>query len=117
MAVAGGASQSDQICQITSDILGLECVRGETYESSGLGAAVVTAAALGAYPDIPAACSAMVRYDRVFTPDPENAALYDRLYGVYGRIYPALKGIYNELRDITRYPAFPGDSIQNGGSV
>jgi len=117
VAVAGGASQSDQICQITADVLGVELVRGETYESSGLGAAMVTAIALGAYPDIRAACSAMVRYKKTFRPDPECATLYDRLYGVYRKIYPALENLYSELRDITRYPAFPTEQEETGGTV
>jgi len=115
VAVAGGASQSDQICRITANILGTELVRGETYESSGLGAAMITALALGAYPDIRSACSAMVRYESEFRPDPAYADLYDRLYGVYRRIYPALEKLYGELRDITRYPAFPEDIMETGG--
>ncbi|MBN2051509.1 MAG: FGGY-family carbohydrate kinase [Spirochaetales bacterium] len=115
VAVAGGASQSDQICQITSDILDMELLRGETYESSGLGAAVVTAAALGAYPDIPAACRAMVRHKDVFTPDRRNADIYQRLYDVYRKIYPSLEKVYEELREITRYPAYPEDTEHQEG--
>ena len=41
LAVSGGASQSDEICQISADIFNLPLVRGKTWETSGLGAAIV----------------------------------------------------------------------------
>ncbi len=38
--VSGGGSQSDAICQITADLFDRPVVRSETYETSGLGAAI-----------------------------------------------------------------------------
>ena len=40
LAVSGGASQSDEICRTTADVFDLPLVRGATYETSGLGAAM-----------------------------------------------------------------------------
>ena len=52
LAVSGGASQSDQICQISADVFDLPIVRGKTWETSGLGAAMCAAAGLGWYPSV-----------------------------------------------------------------
>ncbi len=38
--VSGGGSQSDAICQITADMFNRPVYRGQTYEASGLGAAI-----------------------------------------------------------------------------
>ena len=60
LAVSGGASQSDEICQISADIFNLPLVRGKTTETSGLGAAIVTAAGAGIHPSIDEAIEKMV---------------------------------------------------------
>ena len=105
LAVSGGASQSDEICRITADVFNLPLFRGATYETSGLGAAMVVAAGLGIHPSVEAAVKAMARRDRVFAPDPARAELYDKLYSrVYKKMYGALAPLYEEIRDITNYP-------------
>lgn len=105
LAVSGGASQSDEICRISADIFNLPLVRGETYETSGLGAAMVVAAGLGMYPSVKAAVKAMSRRARVFEPNPGRAALYERLYSkVYRKMYSALSPLYEQIRTITNYP-------------
>ncbi|MFZ5572453.1 MAG: FGGY-family carbohydrate kinase [Thermodesulfobacteriota bacterium] len=105
LAVSGGASQSDEICQISADIINLPLVRGRTFETSGLGAAIVTAVGLGVYSSFEEAIQAMVVYDRVFEPDQRNVGVYRELFErVYQKMYPALEGLYKEIRDITGYP-------------
>ncbi|MBW1893498.1 MAG: FGGY-family carbohydrate kinase [Deltaproteobacteria bacterium] len=105
LAVSGGASQSDEICQISADIFNLPLVRGKTWETSGLGAAIVTAAGLGVYPSVGAAIKNMVGYKKIFEPDRKNAKIYQELFErVYKNIYKALCPLYKEIRDITGYP-------------
>ncbi|MCW7753699.1 FGGY-family carbohydrate kinase [Desulfobotulus sp. H1] len=105
LAVSGGASQSDAICQISADIFNRPLIRGETSETSGLGAALVTAVGLGIHPDFSTALSRMVRVQGHFLPDPDNVKLYHRLYTeVYQRMYTALAPLYRKIRDITGYP-------------
>ncbi|MEX1298434.1 MAG: FGGY-family carbohydrate kinase, partial [Desulfotignum sp.] len=103
--VSGGASQSAQICQIAADIFNLPMVRGKTHETSGLGAAMITAKGVGIYPDIAAAARHMIQTETVFEPDPVHAALYRQLYErVYRKMYPALAPLYAQIRKITGYP-------------
>ncbi|MDQ7782907.1 MAG: FGGY-family carbohydrate kinase [Desulfomonilaceae bacterium] len=108
VAVSGGASQSDEICRISADIFDLPLARGKTYETSGLGAAIVTAVGLGKYSSFGSAIERMVRYDVFFEPDPRNAAMYRQIYErVYKKMYRALSPLYREIRAITGYPEGP----------
>ena len=105
LAVSGGASRSDQICQISADIMGRPLVRGCTTETSGLGAAIVTAVGTGIYKDFQEAIGAMVQYQTTFTPNPERTRLYSKLYKrVYKKIFKRLSPIYRDIREITGYP-------------
>ncbi len=102
LAVSGGASQSNQICQISADIFNRPLVRGRTTETSGLGAAIVTAAGVGIYPSINEAMKNMVTYVDTFLPDPGNASIYEMLFQrVYLRIYPSLRKLYRQIEAIT----------------
>ncbi len=104
-AVSGGASQSEAICRITADIFNLPMTKGRTHETSGLGAALVTAVGLGMYDSFVQAAAGMIAEETVFEPDPEAVSLYEQLYQrVYQRIYPALEPLYESIREITGYP-------------
>jgi sugar (pentulose or hexulose) kinase len=105
LAASGGASQSDEICQISADIFNLPLVRGKTYETSGLGAAIVTAVGTGLYPDFKTAIARMVSHGQTFQPNPAHRGIYDQLFErVYLKMYAALEPLYREIRDITGYP-------------
>ena len=104
-AVSGGASQSDEICKITADIFNLPMVKGETHETSGLGAAILTAIGVGIYPGIDQAVAEMVRIKTVFEPDSQNVMVYGQLYAkVYQKMYKALAPLYSQIQEITGYP-------------
>ncbi|NQU87903.1 MAG: carbohydrate kinase, partial [Mariniphaga sp.] len=105
LAVSGGASQSDEICQISADVFNLPIVRGKTHESSGLGAAIVTAFGTGCYSSIDEAVKKMVEYQFTFEPNPKNKEIYQQLFnGVYKKMYEALEPLYEKIQEITGYP-------------
>jgi sugar (pentulose or hexulose) kinase len=105
IAVSGGASQSDETCQITSDIFNMQLVRGKTHETSGLGAAIITAYGIGAYTSLDNAVDNMVSYIDIFEPNPQNTKLYNALYNdVYLKMYNNLEPLYKRIREITSYP-------------
>jgi sugar (pentulose or hexulose) kinase len=107
--VAGGGSQSDAAMQITADIFGLPTARPHTYEASGLGAAIDAAVGVGLHSDFPTAVREMTRAGARFEPEPESQKIYDELYnGVYRKMYPRLKPLYEHIRRATGYPRFPG---------
>ncbi len=103
--VSGGASQSDEICKIAADILNLPMVKGQTHETSGLGAAIIVAKGLEWYSNINVAVENMVHVKKIFEPDKTHVKIYKELYSrVYSKMYCALKPLYAHIRDITGYP-------------
>ncbi len=105
LTVSGGASQSDEICQITADIFNLPVVRGRTSETSALGAAILTAFGTGAFQSIEEAVHQMVQTKEEFHPNGNHVKLYDQLYKkVYTKMYGKLESFYHDLRKITGYP-------------
>ena len=105
LRVSGGGARSDAALQLTADIFGLPTARTQTYETSGLGAAMDAAVGLRLHPDFPAAVEAMSHISQVFEPDPSTRELYDGLYQrVYKPMYSRLQPLYDAIRDITGYP-------------
>ena len=105
IAVCGGGSQSDTICQITADMLNRKIYKGQTYEISGLGASIIGYVALGVYSSYEEAIKHMFKRTKEFTPNTHNVEIYSSLYKkVYKKIYPSLKNLYKDIKDITGYP-------------
>lgn len=104
VTASGGASQSDRICQLTADIIDRPLLRGHTYETSGLGAALIVALGLGWFGSFGEAAGAMIRYESVFEPSEESRRIYDDLFRVYQKIYPTVEKLYREIQSATGYP-------------
>jgi sugar (pentulose or hexulose) kinase len=101
LRVAGGGSQSRAALQITADVFGLPTSRPHVYEASGLGAAIVGAVGAGLHPDFDTAIAQMTRISDTFTPNPENHAIYDRLYrDIYLKMYKRVKPLYQKFGEI-----------------
>ncbi|MGV8168360.1 MAG: FGGY-family carbohydrate kinase, partial [Alkaliphilus sp.] len=104
IAISGGGSQSDAICQITADIFNREAYRVQTYETSGLGAAITAFVGIGYYKSFDEAVKEMVHHKMTFRPNSDNVEIYAKLYKkVYKNIFPKLKGLYSEIKHITKY--------------
>ncbi|MBN1937538.1 MAG: FGGY-family carbohydrate kinase [Anaerolineae bacterium] len=104
--VAGGGSQSHAAMQLTADVFGLPAMRPHTYEVSGLGAAMDAAVGLKLHPDFATAAGEMTRTGEVFEPNPRTREIYDGLYQrVYKQMYKKLRSLYQDIREITGYPA------------
>lgn len=105
LRVSGGGSQSSNAMQITADLFGLPTAKPHLYETSGLGAAINAAVALGFHSGFKTAVKAMTHVGQVFEPNLENHKLYDALYhDVYKKMYKRLKPLYQRIREITGYP-------------
>lgn len=105
LGASGGASQSDEICQIAADVFNKPLYRGQTHESTALGAAIITAVGTGIHPDIKTAVKEMVKKERFFKPDPNNVHLYHDLYKhVYSKMSKELHHLNKKIRRIVNYP-------------
>ena len=83
-AVGGVARKSPLVMQICADVLGMDISVSASDESCALGGAMFAATAAGLYPDVLAAQAAMrAPVERVYKPDPQRRAVYDKLYEKY----------------------------------
>jgi sugar (pentulose or hexulose) kinase len=103
LTVSGGGSNSDAICQITADMFGLPVKRVQTYETSGLGAAMIGFVGVGEFNDIYEAQESMVHYTDEFYPNEENHKIYMLMYErVYKKMYKRVQPLYGEIKQITK---------------
>ena len=101
LRISGGGSMSDEICQITADIFGLEISRVQTIESTSLGAAIATFTAVKEFKDVYEAVECMSKVTQTFKPNKTNHRLYDRIYhDIYLKVYPRLKPLNEEINAI-----------------
>ncbi len=89
IVAAGGIARKDPFTmQLYADVLGREIAVSSTAQAPARGVAVGAAAAAGVYPDMQSAVRAMHAVpDRVYTPNAQEHAVYDRLYAEYKTLH------------------------------
>ena len=98
-AIIGGGSYSPLWRQIVADTLGIELVKKNNSDSS-LGSAImagVKAGVFASYEDALAKCT--VEEGRT-VPNPENGAVYAKLYEKYKAVHDALEDVYHKYSAI-----------------
>ncbi|MCR4763959.1 MAG: autoinducer-2 kinase [Lachnospiraceae bacterium] len=86
---AGGASKSPLWCQILADVLGLPVRVPVVREATALGAAILAGVGVGIYPDAAEGAARCVRWDKTYTPDPDNHRIYTEEAAVWRQVYAA----------------------------
>ena len=89
----GGGARSDLWSQIRADCLGVALHRFSYNDVGCLGAGIMAAVGVGAFPTIAEAVPAMTSVQTVFEPDPKRARRYDRMFEAYTKAIDALKPI------------------------
>lgn len=103
LVVSGGGSQSDAICQITSNMFNLPVRRIQNYEATGLGSSIAGFVAMGEYKSFEEASQKMTHYRDEFIPNQKEHEIYEKLYNeVYKKLYNQLKPLYEKLYDIVK---------------
>jgi len=69
----------------------------ETEEGPSMGGAMLAAVGCGEYASVEEAADAIVRVVDTVEPTPELAAKYDERYQEFKQIYPALKGVFQNM--------------------
>ncbi len=93
----GGGFQSDIWNQIRADILGASLQRCSVNNPGVLGAAGLAAVAGGVFPDLNAAFSELVDFDKIYEPDINKSARYDERFELYKDAYHATRDISHRL--------------------
>jgi xylulokinase len=97
MQVCGGPARSETWNQIKADVTGFAVEVPAVLETAVMGAAIVAATGIGAWPDLPAAIRGMTRTARRLAPNPAHRARYDATYTAYRRLHPAIAPIIRDL--------------------
>ena len=95
--VSGGGARSPLWRQILADVLGSELATVNTTEGAAYGAALLAGVGAGVWPDGETACRQTVRVTGSTAPNRDAAPVYERMYGVYRELYPALRGSFERL--------------------
>lgn len=101
VGLSGGGSRSDVIAQIMADVFNVEVYRVQTFETTGLGAAMAAYVGLGHYRNLEEAGKYMVRKSKRFFPDKDRAALYHIIYKtLYKKAYRRYRPLYRQASRI-----------------
>ncbi|MGA2501765.1 MAG: FGGY-family carbohydrate kinase, partial [Tepidisphaeraceae bacterium] len=89
----GGGARSPRWLQIRSDILGSPVRTLQVREAACLGAAILAGAAAGVFASVDEGISRTVHLGQTYEPDVRRAERYAEKYGIYRRLYPALREV------------------------
>lgn len=100
--LTGGASKSPVWNQIQSDVYNLAVETLKVTDTAVLGAAIMGSVGIGIFSSIAEGVKQMVRVDKRYEPNFENAMIYSELYDIYSRIYEGMveKEIFERLARI-----------------
>lgn len=88
VACGGLAEKSPLVVQIFADVANRTIRLPRSFQASGLGAAIHGAVAAGYHQDFAAATAKMAGLqEKAYQPDPDAAAVYDRLYADYRELH------------------------------
>jgi xylulokinase len=91
LRLAGRPTPGDLWGRIKADVLGVPALVPAVGETAVVGAAVLAAAGVGAFPDLAAGVAAMTGVARRLEPDPTVRGAYDAAYARYRALHPALR--------------------------
>jgi xylulokinase len=96
--LGGGGARSAVWQQIQADVYGMPVELIEADEGAAFGAALLGGVGVGIWPSVDAACGSAVRVAKKVEPNPQTAALMDRQYVEYRKLYGALRGIKHSFQ-------------------
>ena len=96
--ICGGGAKSPLWRKIFANVLGIPLDMVKTEQGPGYGGAMLAMVGCGEFESVAAAADALVELASSTEPDPELTARYEAQYRKFKKIYPALKGVYPELR-------------------
>lgn len=99
--VCGGGAKSKLWKQIQADIYKTEITTTNVDEGPAFGAALLAGVGGGVYENVEGACEKAISTVDEVEPIKENQKIYDRYYGVYKSLYPALQDRFEETGKIT----------------
>lgn len=97
---SGGGARSDVWRQIQADVFRFPLSTINVDEGPALGVALLAGVGAGLYSSVEEACNSVIKVMSSTPVIPENADTYEKYYGVYRALYPALKGQFGAIGKI-----------------
>lgn len=91
--LGGGGARGTLWRQIQADVYGMPVGVLDVEEGPAYGAALLAGVGVGNWASVEKASDATVRVSQRIEPDAQHAALMNRQYGIYRKLYPALRDI------------------------
>ena len=100
LRLIGGGGQSAAWQQILADVCDIEVaiLSTQAADATSLGAALTAGVGVGLFPSLSEAIESITIH-RALKPDGASAEAYEKLFRVYGGLYPSLKSAFAALRD------------------
>jgi xylulokinase len=95
--LGGGGARGALWRQVQADVYGMPVDLVEAEEGPAYGAALLAGVGTGVWTSVENACEAAVHVAERVEPDKQHAALMDRQYGAFRKLYPALRSILHDL--------------------
>jgi len=95
--LGGGGARSSLWRQIQADVYGRQVELVQAEEGAAYGAALLAGVGGGSWPSVDAACGAVIRVADRVSPEPSNAVLLDKQYEAFRLLYPALRGVTDQI--------------------
>ena len=88
---SGGGARSKFWRQLQADIYKAPIVMTNSTEGAAYGVAILAGVGTGVWSSVEEACGKAIKQAQKIAPKPKTSGLYDRFYGEYDKLYPALK--------------------------
>lgn len=95
--ICGGGAKSPLWKQIIANVMNLKVDVIESEEGPGYGGAILAAVGCGEYASVEEAADKLVKVVDTVEPTPELVQKYEERYRKFKKIYPAVKGLFQEL--------------------
>jgi xylulokinase len=98
---SGGGARSDFWRHLQADIYNHQIVTTNAAEGPAYGVALLAGVGIGVWNSVEQTCKASIRAVTKITPNKKLAALYDKHYRVYDKLYGDLKNRFNQIAGLT----------------
>ncbi|MEG0354444.1 MAG: xylulokinase [Lachnospiraceae bacterium] len=95
--ICGGGAKSPLWKKIIANVMNLKVDVIESEEGPALGGAMLAAVGCGEYKSIEEAATTLIKVVDTVEPTPELVAKYEERYQKFKQLYPAMKGLFQEL--------------------
>lgn len=97
--ICGGGAKSPLWKRILANVLNVTLESPVSEQGPGMGGAMLSMVACGAYPDLQAVCDRFVETASVVEPEPKLVAKYEKRYRKFQKIYPACRELFGMLQE------------------